>query len=91
MAIIPQGSIEPIRSKKELALLLRGAGVLIGFVSILALLLMLYAKSYKNSKELFIVAGIPGAISLISLILSVILERKGKSIFSARRQTRKTF
>lgn len=68
MAYIPQGPVSPVKNKKELGDLLHGLGYLRAFVSILALVLMLYGKSYKNSTELLIVAGIPGAISLILLI-----------------------
>jgi hypothetical protein len=70
MAHIPQGPLgDPIRSKKELGEILLGVGYLFGFLSIVILVIMLYAKSYKTQKELLLMVGIPGAISLILLVL----------------------
>ena len=76
MAHIPHGPLgEPIRNMKELGQLLCGVGYLFGFLSILLLVIMLYAKSYKSSKELLLIVGIPGAISLISLALGSIFRK----------------
>ena len=76
MAHIPHGPVvEPIRSMKELGALLCGVGYLFGFLSILLFVIMLYAKSYKSSKELLLIVGIPGAISLILLVLGSIFRK----------------
>lgn len=70
MAHIPHGPVgDPIRSKKELGDILLGVGYLFGFFSIVILLIMLYSKGYKTQKELLLIVGIPGAISLILLVL----------------------
>lgn len=85
MAHLPYGrNSGPIKNKKELGDILFGMGLLIGFVSILSFSIMLYAKSYRSSNELLVVAGIPGAISLILLVLGSIFRRKNKGIAFGR-------
>lgn len=70
MAYIPHNpGGSPVRNKKELGQLLCGVGYLFGFLTIVILLSMLYSKGYKSSKELMLLVCIPGAISLVLLVL----------------------